>query len=531
MQSHRVLAEVAITRSDLQDAELYQCGYRLTGDLHRRQACLTAVAAVEMHLQILHHLTAGNPAQQKNLDALASAVAAWQTGLDKNVQADSTQEPIRQSIDKMAQQEFRHLMWNGPAAEKAGQEAQYLVWAGAVLVAALLLLAGILGGQYHREQQRTAAALRISQEDLECRVTERTYALEEADRTLREREQRFRFLADSMPQIVWTTRPDGVVDFYNQQWHEYTGLTLAETVNGGIQVTVHPEDLTKISAVASAALSRGLPYTMEYRLLRTDGTYRWHLGRVLPLRDESGEITLWAGTGTDIDDYKQVTAALNQSHLELEERVRERTKDLEAARDRLAESESLFRSAIGAMQEGLMVQDRDRTVLMCNEKAESMLRFTHGAMTGSNLQNPHWQRVAADGSEFPADETPGRRVFTTGQPQPPTLMGLRWPGGEITWLLTNASPLRHVGEETPYAAVMTYTDVTDRLRAEAALRQAEESYRSIFENSVEGIFQTTPAGQVLKVNPAAAQMLGYESPQAALTELTDIASQVYQISG
>ena len=528
MQAHRVLAELAITRSDIQDAESEQRGYLLTGDTHMRNASQSAVSAVGSNLLILRHLTEGNSTQKSNLDVLTPAFQVWQSRLDQSAKTDLLQEPIRQMTDRMAEEEFRHLMWQSPAAEAAGKAAQRLVLTGVGLVAALLLLVGIMGGLYHREQKRTDAALRSSQEDLEIRVRERTQQLEEAGRTVREREQRFRFLADAMPQIVWTTRPDGVADFYNQRWHEYTGLTLEQTENGGIQAMVHPEDMVEIEVDWSAAMASGQPYSMEYRLLRTDSQYRWHLGRVMPLRDECGEIIFWAGTGTDIDDYKQVEAALHRSYHELEERVGERTADLEAARDRLAESEAQFRSAIDAMQEGLIVQNRERTVLLSNETAEALLRFAPGTLTGSNFQHPHWQRVAEDGSEFPAEDTPGRRAFLTGQPQPPTLMGFRWANGEITWLLTNAAPLRHVGEETPYAVVITFTDVTDRRRAEEALRQAEEGYRGIFENSVEGIFQSSLEGRFLTVNPATARMLGYESPQAVMEELTDIANQLYE---
>lgn len=126
---------------------------------------------------------------------------------------------------------------------------------------------------------------------------------------LRESEQRFRFLAESIPQIVWTSRPDGWIDYYNQRWVDYTGMTLEETQGWGWSPVLHPEDLQMCIDRWTHAVATGEPYEIEYRFKRaSDGQYRWHLGRAIPLRNQDGSISKWFGTCTDIEDQKQALA-------------------------------------------------------------------------------------------------------------------------------------------------------------------------------------------------------------------------------
>ncbi len=528
--TQQVLAELAEMRSNMQDEQAAQREYILSNDPAAQRLFQNSVTSVEEERRHLLRLTADNPRQQEKLLQLSELTGERRRGINPLAnlnQSRSDQEPTRLLLDAMVLEENRLLRQRVPAAEEAGQTAQRLVLLGLGLVAALLLLLGTMGGQYLWEQKRVDAALRVSQDELERRVSERTHDLEEAGRSLVEREQRFRFLANSMPQIVWTTRPDGTVDFTNDRWHEYTGLNEEETGNGGIPLVVHPEDMPTITARTTAGVTAGQPYTMEYRLLRTDGSYRWHLARVIPSRDETGEITLWVGTGTDIDDYKRITEALNQSHQVLEERVSARTADLQLARDRILESETQFRAAIEAMQDGLLVHDKEKQVTLCNGVAEKILGAVAGALAGSKTLQSSWKIIREDGSDFASLELPSYLALTTGQAQTAVLMGLEWNSGDITWLSVSAAPLWHPGEDVPYAAVSTFSDITDRRRAEEALRSAEESYRSIFENSMEGIFQTTLDGRFRTVNPALARMLGYASPREVMEQMTDIATQLY----
>jgi PAS domain S-box-containing protein len=121
-------------------------------------------------------------------------------------------------------------------------------------------------------------------------------------------EQRYRFLAETIPQIVWTARPDGWLDYANQRWFEYTGLTLEQTKGEGWQTVLHPDDVLPAAERWNRSLRMGETYEIESRFRRSaDGAYRWHLIRALPMRDYCGGIVKWFGTSTDIDDQRRAT--------------------------------------------------------------------------------------------------------------------------------------------------------------------------------------------------------------------------------
>lgn len=164
-----------------------------------------------------------------------------------------------------------------------------------------------------RVSERTAA-LRRSNEELATEIVER----KRVESALRESEQRYRFLADAMPQIIWTAQPGGGLDYYNQRWYDYTGMTFEQTKDWGWQPVLHPDDLQLCLERWTKAFQTGKSYEIEYRFKKAeDGTYRWHLSRALPMRNSDGEIVLWVGTCTDIDDQKRAAEALRQSEEQL----------------------------------------------------------------------------------------------------------------------------------------------------------------------------------------------------------------------
>jgi PAS domain S-box-containing protein len=121
--------------------------------------------------------------------------------------------------------------------------------------------------------------------------------------------ERYRQLADAMPQIVWTSDRAGNATYYNRRWFEYTGLTDGEVDAAAWSRVTHPDDLPLVVARREQTLADGSVFEVEYRFRGVDGTYRWHLGRAIPIRDESGEIDFWIGTATDIDDRKRIEEA------------------------------------------------------------------------------------------------------------------------------------------------------------------------------------------------------------------------------
>lgn len=126
-------------------------------------------------------------------------------------------------------------------------------------------------------------------------------------------EKEFRLLAEAMPQIVWITRADGWNIFLNHQWVDYTGLSLGESYGQGWTCPFHPEDRLRSTAAWQDALERHGSYSLECRLRRTDGVYRWWLLRGVPVTDESGSIYKWFGTFTDIHELKEALEELQSS--------------------------------------------------------------------------------------------------------------------------------------------------------------------------------------------------------------------------
>jgi PAS domain S-box-containing protein len=110
-------------------------------------------------------------------------------------------------------------------------------------------------------------------------------------------EQRFQLICDSMPQMIWTTTPKGMHDWFSQRWYDYTGLTEEESLGMGWQLPFHPEDMPATSSRWQHSLTTGAPYSTEYRCRNKNGEWRWMLGRALPMRNKhSGVIEKWFGT-------------------------------------------------------------------------------------------------------------------------------------------------------------------------------------------------------------------------------------------
>lgn len=151
---------------------------------------------------------------------------------------------------------------------------------------------------------------------------DRIWSVRERLRTelaLRESEAKFRTIADAMPQMVWSTLPDGHHDYYNQQWYDFTGVPLGSTDGEKWNGLFHPDDRRHSREAWQRSLATGEPYEVQYRLRHHSGIYRWTLGRALPVRGEAGNIIRWMGTCTDIHSQKLAEEELRESSLRKDE--------------------------------------------------------------------------------------------------------------------------------------------------------------------------------------------------------------------
>lgn len=162
-------------------------------------------------------------------------------------------------------------------------------------------------------------------------ITER----KQLEARMHESEERFRTMANSMSQLAWIARADGFIVWYNQRWYEYTGTTPAQMEGWGWQSVHDPATLPKVMERWQSAIASGEPFDMEFPLRGADGSFRSFLTRGQPLKDAAGRVMQWYGTNTDVTDLKLAEEKIRQLNAGLEQRVLERTSQLEAANKEL----------------------------------------------------------------------------------------------------------------------------------------------------------------------------------------------------
>jgi PAS domain S-box-containing protein len=207
-------------------------------------------------------------------------------------------------------------------------------------------------------------------------ITERKLA-EEA---IRLSESRLRQLADAMPQVVYTCRSDGMADYANQRWYEYSGISLERCAGESWTDMLHPDDRERTQMRWTEAVKTSLPFEIEYRFRRKDGQYRWHLSRAIPIRNSHGQALKWIGTLTDIHDRMRAQAereellAREQAARAEVEHAAESIRRLQAVTDssvgRLA-LDDLLRETLGRARELL---DADSgAILLTTEDGRSLV--------------------------------------------------------------------------------------------------------------------------------------------------------------
>jgi PAS domain S-box-containing protein len=184
-------------------------------------------------------------------------------------------------------------------------------------------------------ERPVGAATLVSAVRAALRARGRQYEVHDALEALTVSERRYRTLAEALPQLVWTSQPDGLRDYFSRQWVEYTGIPEEEQLGlAWLDKVVHPQDRERVRERWMAAVQGRDDYDLELRIRRADGQYRWFKARATPVRDE-GRTVRWFGTCTDITDIVEARETLRRSREELERLVAERTRSLAAANDRL----------------------------------------------------------------------------------------------------------------------------------------------------------------------------------------------------
>jgi PAS domain S-box-containing protein len=192
-------------------------------------------------------------------------------------------------------------------------------------------------------------------------VTER----KRAEEALRRSEDHLRLVIDTIPVMAWSVWPDGVVDFLNQRWMDYTGLSLEQYVKEPTR-PIHPEDIPRVLEKWAADTAAGEPYQDEMRLQGANGEYRWSLVRADPLRDESGKIVKWYAVSTDIDDRKRAEQEMKRQAARAETLARIAAR-LNKQLDLEAVIEAVCREAVETLkgsQATMSLYDKERDLLV-----------------------------------------------------------------------------------------------------------------------------------------------------------------------
>jgi PAS domain S-box-containing protein len=194
------------------------------------------------------------------------------------------------------------------------------------------------------------------------------------------REGHLRLVIDTIPTMAWSLLPDGAVDFVNQRWLEYTGMSLEEAVEESIRI-VHPDDLSRAVEKWLADMAAGRPGEDEMRLRRADGEYRWFLVRTVPLRNEKGHIVKWYGTSTDIEDRKRAADALHESEekfRQIAENIREVFWMTTPAMEELLYVSPAYENIWGRSLESLRHRPRSFMDAICDEDRDEVAGIIEG---------------------------------------------------------------------------------------------------------------------------------------------------------
>jgi formate hydrogenlyase transcriptional activator len=272
-------------------------------------------------------------------------------------------------------------------------------------------------------------------------------------------ERRLRKIIDAIPIQAWCLHPDGRIEYPNQRWHEYTGISREQMYGSGreghpgpeaiagevAKGTVHPDDLPSVTARWLEILADSKPGEIKMRLRRHDGEYRWFICRVEPIRDEHGKVFEWYGTNTDIDDLVRAEEKLRQDQQEL-------------------------RRMIDAIPQNIFVLSAEGVVLRANQSA---LNYT--GLTVNEVLAPDFRTRFFHPEDVARLRDERREALLRGLPFE-NEQRIRRSDGQYRWFLMRYCPLRdEQGRNMRW--YVTVTDIDDRKRAEERMRNENIALR------------------------------------------------------
>ncbi len=282
----------------------------------------------------------------------------------------------------------------------------------------------------------------------------------QVEESLVKSERELSLLAESMPQIVWITRADGWNIYFNQQWVDYTGLTMEESFGHGWVIPFHPDDSGRAWDAWQDAVNNNGVYSIECRLRRKDGIYRWWLIRGVPIFDEEGNISRWFGTCTDIEDIKQMEVSL-------------------------IETKAMLQAAFDNSQAGIAIAEAPRGKLIYVNEAALMIRDRPASQIVDNVDVEKyvstWNILDLKGDPYKPEDVPLARAVLYGEKCSREFI-VRRDNMEDRIVWANAAPIFDDEGKVKFG-IMVFLDITERKMDEEALRENEELLSLFIEHS------------------------------------------------
>ncbi len=371
--------------------------------------------------------------------------------------------------------------------------------------------------------------------------------------------QHDQFLAESIPQIVWTAQPDGTVDYFNGHWFHYTGLPAEQTLDRGWQAALHPDDLHPYLDKWQRAVQTGDRYEAEFRLRRgSDGSYRWHLARALAMRDPNGAIVKWVGTCTDIHDQKRAEQTLQ--FLAGASTILGTSLDYETTLKnvanlvvpRLADWCAIDLVDAEGVPSQLIVVHSDPAKVRWATELQERYPPDPGVANGlpAVLRTGLPEFVSEVSEEMlragaqDAEHLELLRKFHVKSYMIVPLVARGRILGAITLVTTESgrqygssdlTQAEHLARRAAAAVdnALLYRaaqqEIVERKRIEEELWQSKEQLEIIFKNVADGITLQEPSGRLIYANDVAARLIGYPSVQALLDAPLEKAMENFEV--
>ncbi len=307
----------------------------------------------------------------------------------------------------------------------------------------------------------------------------------------------FRTLAESMPQIVWITTGAGQNVYFSQQWMDYTGLTLEESLGDGWIRPFHPEDREQAQNAWRRATTAAGAYSIEARLRRVDGEYRWWLVRGVPQRDATGTIVKWFGTCTDIHDLKLAGLEIARANRALEQQQYE------------------LRQLIDLMPAAISFKGTDNIFRRVNQRFADSVGKSVAEIEGKSSSDVFRDNAAVSDAADLA-------VTTSGLPEIGLIKSSRDAAGREVWHQVDKVPV-YERDGNMVGLVLMTQDITERKRTADELRLSETRFKTLFEQAAVGVSQAdATTGRFLQVNQRMCEILGRSREELLQLTFVDV---------